>query len=97
MPERRANPIWIGSANVGFILQLGNDNKFTVTLTGPNTYTGGTTILAGRLIIAGDEFAGRGPQPLQFGVQRQPDVRCRRRPDNVRRPYRRTTASFSTV
>ena len=56
-----SNPIWIGSANVGFILQLGNDNKFTVTLTGPNTYTGGTTILAGRLIIAGDSSLGAAP------------------------------------
>jgi autotransporter passenger strand-loop-strand repeat protein/autotransporter-associated beta strand protein len=56
-----SNPIWIGSPNVGFIMQLGNDNKFTVTLTGTNTYTGGTSIHAGRLIIAGDSSLGEVP------------------------------------
>jgi hypothetical protein len=41
-----ANPIIIGTPNVGFIMQLGNDKGFTVTLSGNNTYTGGTSILA---------------------------------------------------
>ena len=52
------NPIYLDTPNVGFILQLGNDNKFSVTLSGTNTYTGGTTFLAGRLIIAADASLG---------------------------------------
>ena len=57
-----ANPIWIGTPNTGFIMQLGNDKGFTVTLSNTaNTYVGGTTILAGRLIIAGDGSLGAAP------------------------------------
>jgi len=48
-----SNPILIGTPNIGFIMQLGNDNGSTVTLSNTNNlYTGGTSILAGRLIIA---------------------------------------------
>ena len=35
-------------------MQLGADNGFTVTLGSGNTYTGGTSILAGTLIITAD-------------------------------------------
>jgi autotransporter-associated beta strand protein len=51
-------PITIGTPNVGFIMQLGGDNGNSVTLGGANTYTGGTSILAGNLIIAGDSSLG---------------------------------------
>ncbi len=58
-----ANPIMIGTPNVGFVMQLGNDKGFTVTLSNTgNTYTGGTTITAGDLIIAGDGSLGAGPE-----------------------------------
>jgi autotransporter-associated beta strand protein len=53
-----ANPIIIGTPNVGFIMQLGSDFTNSVTLGGVNTYTGGTSILAGNLIIAGDSSLG---------------------------------------
>jgi autotransporter-associated beta strand protein len=53
-----ANPITVGTPNVGFIMQLGNDNKFSVALSGANTYTGGTSILAGNLIVANDGALG---------------------------------------
>ncbi len=50
--------VTIGSTAPGFILQLGADNKSIVTLTGANTYTGGTTILAGTLNINSDAALG---------------------------------------
>jgi len=53
-----ANPITIGTPNTGFIMQLGSDNKDSVTLGGANTYSGGTSILAGNLIIASDSSLG---------------------------------------
>jgi autotransporter-associated beta strand protein len=53
-----AAPIIIGTPNIGLIMQLGNDNGKTVTLTGANTYTGGTSILAGNLIVASDSSLG---------------------------------------
>ncbi|HXC29440.1 MAG TPA: ParB-like protein, partial [Stellaceae bacterium] len=57
-----ANPIWIGTPNTGFIMQLVNDKGFTATLSNTaNTYVGGTTILAGRLIIASDGSLGAAP------------------------------------
>ncbi len=51
-------PIIIGTPNTGFVMQLGNDAGFSATLNGANTYTGGTSILAGNLIIAGDNSLG---------------------------------------
>jgi autotransporter-associated beta strand protein len=53
-----AAPITIGTPNVGFIMQLGNDNGKSVTLGGANTFTGGTSILAGNLIVANDAALG---------------------------------------
>ncbi len=50
--------VTIGSTDPGFILQVGADKGFTVTLSGANTYTGGTTILAGTLIVNGDAALG---------------------------------------
>jgi fibronectin-binding autotransporter adhesin len=47
-----SNPILVGTPQVGFVMQLGNDAGFTATLSGTNTYTGGTTITAGDLIIS---------------------------------------------
>lgn len=56
------NPILIGTPNTGFIMQLGSDKGFSVTLSNTaNTYTGGTTILAGHLIIAADGSLGAAP------------------------------------
>lgn len=51
-------PITIGTANTGFIMQLGNDAGYSVTLNGTNTYTGGTSILAGDLIVGSDAALG---------------------------------------
>ena len=57
-----ANPIMIGTPNIGFVMQLGADNGDTVTLSNTaNTYTGGTSILAGTLIIASDGSLGAAP------------------------------------
>lgn len=53
-----ANPILVGTPNTGFIMQLGNDTGNSVTLNGTNTYTGGTSILAGNLIIQSDASLG---------------------------------------
>jgi autotransporter-associated beta strand protein len=57
-----SNPILIGTANIGFIMQLGYDGKKTATLSNTaNTYSGGTTILAGHLIVASDGSLGAAP------------------------------------
>ena len=57
-----ANPIHIGTPEVGFIMQLGNDRGYTVTLSNAaNTYIGGTTITAGTLVIAADGSLGTAP------------------------------------
>ena len=53
--------ITLGTVRSGLVLQLGNDKGFTVTLTGANTYTGGTTLLAGTLIISSDASLGAAP------------------------------------
>jgi autotransporter-associated beta strand protein len=56
----------IGSYNIvpaqsGFVMQLGANNGGTVTLAGSNTYTGGTTIMAGTLVAATDAALGAAP------------------------------------
>ncbi len=56
-----ASPITIGTPNTGFIMQLGADKGDTVTLNGVNTYTGGTSLLAGTLIVASDSSLGAAP------------------------------------
>jgi autotransporter-associated beta strand protein len=50
--------VTIGTPKVGFVMQLGSDAGGTVTLTGNNSYTGGTTIIAGTLIVASDASLG---------------------------------------
>jgi autotransporter-associated beta strand protein len=42
-------------------MELGGDNKDTVTLSAGNTYTGGTSILAGTLVITDDTSLGAAP------------------------------------
>ena len=54
-------PVTIGATSPGFVMQLGNDAGGTVTLLGPNTYTGGTTILAGTLVAGSDGALGAAP------------------------------------
>jgi autotransporter-associated beta strand protein len=56
-----SNPILVGQPQSGFVMQLGNDANFSVTLNGTNTYTGGTTITAGNLIIGSDAALGAAP------------------------------------
>ena len=53
-----AAPITLGVPNVGFIMQLGADRGFSVTLNGVNTYTGGTSLLAGTLVVQSDAALG---------------------------------------
>ncbi len=55
------NPIMVGTPQSGFVMQLGADNKDTVTLNGSNTYTGGTYFIAGTLIVNGDAALGAAP------------------------------------
>ena len=62
-----AHPIWIGTPNVGFVMELGNDTGKSVTLNGTNTYTGGTTITAGNLIVASDAALGA-PAPASYTI-----------------------------
>ena len=64
-----AHPIWIGTPNVGFVMELGNDTGKSVTLNGTNTYTGGTTITAGNLIVASDAALGA-PAPASYTINR---------------------------
>ncbi len=46
----------------GLVMQLGADDKSTVTLAGTaNTYTGGTTLIAGTLVAASDGSLGAAP------------------------------------
>ncbi len=79
-----SNPILIGTPNIGFVLQVGSDKGFAVTLSNTaNTYTGGTTILAGHLIIAGDGSLGAAPTETlaQFNASLALDAEGL--PDNV--------------
>ena len=56
-----SNPIMVGTPQSGFVMQLGADSSHTVTLNGSNTYTGGTYIIAGTLIIGSDAALGAAP------------------------------------
>jgi fibronectin-binding autotransporter adhesin len=64
-----AQPATIGTPNVGLIMQLGGSNSndaiggvnHSVILTAANTYTGGTSILAGNLVVASDASLGAAP------------------------------------
>jgi autotransporter-associated beta strand protein len=78
-----ANPIYLDTPNVGFVLQLGNDNGFSVTLTGTNTYTGGTTFLAGRLIVDSDASLGALPTESASALYNSLTFDAEGLPDNV--------------
>ena len=78
-----ANPIYLDTPNVGFVLQLGNDNGFSVTLTGTNTYTGGTTFLAGRLIVDSDASLGALPTESISALYNSLTFDAEGLPDNV--------------
>lgn len=79
-----SNPILIGTPNIGFVMQLGNDNGFAVTLGNTaNSYTGGTEILAGRLIIAGDGSLGSAPTETTAQFNASLTLDAAGVPDNV--------------
>ena len=79
-----SEPILIGTPNIGFVMQLGNDKGFAVTLSNPaNTYTGGTSILAGRLIIAGDGSLGAAPTETTAAFNSSLTLNADGVPDNV--------------
>jgi autotransporter-associated beta strand protein len=80
-----ANPIIIGTPNVGFIMQLGNDNKDTVTLSNTaNTYTGGTSLLAGTLIVASDGSLGAAPTETNAAFESSLTIGSAGVPTNVK-------------
>jgi O-antigen biosynthesis protein len=72
-----SNPILIGTPNIGFVMQVGSDKGGSITLSNTNnTYTGGTTILAGHLVIAADGSLGAAPTDngvLTFDAEGLPD------------------------
>jgi autotransporter-associated beta strand protein/autotransporter passenger strand-loop-strand repeat protein len=79
-----ANPIYIDTPNIGLIMQVGNDNGFSVILTNDdNTYSGGTTFLAGRLIIAGDGSLGAAPTETLSAFYASLTLDSEGFPDNV--------------
>jgi autotransporter-associated beta strand protein len=79
-----ANPILIGTPNIGFILQLGSDKGFSATLSNTaNTYTGGTTILAGDLVIAADGSLGAAPTETLSQFNASLTFDAENLPDNV--------------
>jgi autotransporter-associated beta strand protein len=53
-----SNPVMVGTPQSGFVMQLGFDAGNSVTLSGNNTYTGGTTLIAGNLMVTSDAALG---------------------------------------
>lgn len=53
-----SNPVMVGTPQSGFVMQLGFDAGNSVTLSGNNSYTGGTTLIAGNLMVTSDAALG---------------------------------------
>ena len=79
-----ANPIYIDTPNIGLIMQVGADKGHNVTLGATdNTYIGGTTFLAGTLVIAGDGSLGAAPTESNAAFDSSLTLDAQGFPDNV--------------
>ena len=78
------DPIYIDTPNIGLIMQVGADKGYTVTLSNTdNTYIGGTTFLAGTLVIAGDGSLGAAPTESNAAFDNSLTFDSEGIPDNV--------------
>ncbi len=60
--------VTVGTPQVGFVLQMGADKGNSVTLSGVNTYNGGTSILAGTLNVSSDANLGNAPNAYTYNA-----------------------------